>query len=397
MTGTARLPLTLLLCFLGAVCEGFDVQTAGVAAAGIRDELRPDAAALGLFFSVGGAGLLVGSLAGGWLSDRIGRKRVLVASVAAFGVFSFMTSLAPTMGLLTIARFLTGLGLGGAMPNLIALAADVSASGRRNASIAMAYIGMPLGAATASLCAVRVASGDWRMLFQIGGMAPLVITPLMALGLSDIPAARATRQREPDGVLVALFADGRQGTTLALWVAFFLIVLTLHLMLNWLPLLLIGRGLAKSQAALAQAGFNVGGASGALALGALLDTRWRRPAMVAGGVLLPVVLTTLALVPASVAGSFALALFLGGGILAVQVVGLAVANAAYPAGHRGIGVGSAIAAGRAGSLVGPLAASVMLGAGSSSASVLLALLPVVLLAVATTLTLGLRHAPSPGA
>jgi MFS transporter, AAHS family, 3-hydroxyphenylpropionic acid transporter len=75
---------------------------------------------------------------------------------------------------------------------------------------------------------------------------------------------------------------------------------------------------------------------------------------------------------------------------------LAVANVAYPAGHRGIGVGSAIASGRAGSLVGPLAASVMLGAGGSAASVLLALLPVVLLAIATTLALGLRHAPSDG-
>jgi MFS transporter, AAHS family, 3-hydroxyphenylpropionic acid transporter len=396
MNGTPRLPLTLLLCFLGAVCEGFDVQTAGVAAAGLRDELRPDPAALGVFFSVGGAGLLVGSLAGGWLSDRIGRKRVLVASVAAFGIFSLLTSLAPTMGLLTVARFLTGLGLGGAMPNLVALAADVSTSGRRNASIAMAYIGMPLGAATASLCAVLLAPEDWRMLFRIGGMAPLVIAPLMAMGLSEAPAAGAPRPRDRDGVVVALFGGGRQMTTVALWVAFFFIVLTLHLMLNWLPLLLIGRGLAKSQAALAQAGFNVGGASGALALGALLDTRWRRTAMVAGGVLLPVVLTTLALVPASVAGSFALALLLGGGILAVQVVGLAVANVAYPAGHRGIGVGSAIASGRAGSLVGPLAASVMLGAGGSAASVLLALLPVVLLAIATTLALGLRHAPAEG-
>ncbi len=390
MNGTSPLAMTLLLCFLGAVCEGFDVQTAGVAAAGIRDELHPGADALGLFFSAGGAGLLVGSLGGGWLSDRLGRKRVLIVSVAAFGVFSLLTSIAPTLGFLTIARFLTGLGLGGAMPNLVALAADVSAAHRRNGSIAMAYIGMPLGAATASLCAVLLAPDAWRMLFRIGGIAPLVIAPLMAVGLSRAPVARPQERREVMPALTALFGGGRAPTTVALWAGFFLIVLTLHLMLNWLPLLLIGRGLAKSHAAFAQAGFNVGGACGALALGALLDTGWRTRAMALSGVLLPLVITGLALLPVSVAGSFGLALLLGGGILAIQVIGLSVANSYYPGGSRGIGVGSAIAAGRLGSLVGPLVAGALLGAGRSSAQVLLGLLPVVLLAIAIAVVLGVR-------
>ena len=393
MNGTPGLAITLLLCFFGAVCEGFDVQTAGVAAAGIRDELHPAADALGLFFSAGGAGLLVGSLGGGWLSDRLGRKVVLVVSVAAFGVFSLLTSIAPTMQLLTGARFLTGLGLGGAMPNLVALAADVSSSRRRNGSIAMAYIGMPLGAATASLCAVMLAPDEWRMLFRIGGIAPLVIAPLMAMGLSNAAAARPQARRDGQAVGTALFGGGRAPTTLTLWAAFFLIVLTLHLMLNWLPLLLIGRGLAKSQAAFAQAGFNVGGACGALTLGALLDTRWRIRAMAVSGVVLPVVITGLALLPVSVAGSFVLALLLGGGILAIQVIGLSVANSYYPGANRGIGVGSAIAAGRLGSLVGPLVAAMLLGAGRSSEQVLIGLLPVVLLAIGLAVALGLRRAP----
>ena len=93
------------------------------------------------------------------------------------------------------------------------------------------------------------------------------------------------------------------------------------------------------------------------------------------------------------AGSFVLALLLGGGILAIQVIGLSVANSYYPGGNRGIGVGSAIAAGRLGSLVGPLVAAMLLGAGRSSAQVLIGLLPVVLLAIGLAVALGLRRAP----
>src|SRR5258708_11331665 len=142
---------TLGLCILGALCEGFDVQAAGVAAAGLRQELNPTAQALGLFFSASGAGLLIGALIGGRASDILGRKVVLVAAIAAFGICSLLTSAAPDISSLIGARFLTGLGLGGAMPNLIALAADASAPHDRSSSIAAAYVGMPLGGVIASL------------------------------------------------------------------------------------------------------------------------------------------------------------------------------------------------------------------------------------------------------
>ena len=88
--------VTLLLCALGAICEGFDLQAAGVAAAGLRLEFRPGAQAPGLFFAAGGAGLLLGALVGGHLADAIGRKPVLVASISAFGVLSLVTSAMPS-------------------------------------------------------------------------------------------------------------------------------------------------------------------------------------------------------------------------------------------------------------------------------------------------------------
>jgi len=105
---------TLWLCFLICLCEGIDLQAAGVAAGGIHAEFHADAAYFGYFFSASTLGLFVGALFGGRLSDRIGRRSVLLASVCAFGLFSLLTPLAWDLGSLTWARLFTGLGLGGA-------------------------------------------------------------------------------------------------------------------------------------------------------------------------------------------------------------------------------------------------------------------------------------------
>src|SRR5579863_10455 len=105
------------LCFLSALCEGFDVQAAGLAATGIARELHCTPADLGLFFSATGIGLLIGSVVGGTIADRRGRKLVLVASIGMFGAFSLVTAVMPSLWLLAGGRLLTGLGLGGALPN----------------------------------------------------------------------------------------------------------------------------------------------------------------------------------------------------------------------------------------------------------------------------------------
>src|SRR5258708_10820854 len=165
------------------MCEGMDVQAAGVAAGGIKLDLKPTPGQLGLFFAAANLGLLVGAVFGGRLSDRIGRKWVLTASIGVFGLCSILTAFAWDMSSLTAARLLTGLGLGGAMPNLIAMVADASHVRTRNAVIALTYVGMPLGGAVASAIVLGLPPGHWRWLFLIGGAAPLVIAPLMALVL----------------------------------------------------------------------------------------------------------------------------------------------------------------------------------------------------------------------
>lgn len=375
---------TVFFCFLGALCEGFDVQAAGVAAGGLSREFRPTPGALGIFFSASGAGLLIGAVVGGRVADRIGRKIVLVASTIAFGIFSILTSFAAGMASLTAMRFLTGLGLGAAMPNLIALAADVSRSRSRNTSIAISFIGMPLGGAVASLVVFLLPMDAWRSVFQAGGAAPLLIAPFMSRYLPATPPAAARTAnsgasiggRLSAGMWRELFGRGRSFSTLSLWLGFFLIVLTLHLMLNWLPLLLLGRGLLKSQASFAQFAFGVCGAAAAFCLGALLDSRWQRLSIAVSLIMCPVAMLLIAVAPPRAALLLGLASLLGSAILASQVIVYAVASAVYPVAARGTGVGAAVAAGRLGSLVGPLFAASLLASGRSSAQVLIGVLPI---------------------
>lgn len=373
--------IAVALCFAAAMCEGLDVQTAGVAAAGIRGAFHATPGELGWFFAAANLGLIAGALVGGRLADRIGRKPVLTVSLLVFGACSLLNGLTGDMTLLTAARLLTGLGLGGAMPNLIALVADAAGERSRNAVIATTYIGMPVGGTGASLLVLALGAEHWRLLFLIGGAAPLAIGLLLALCLRE-----PTR---PDGVLAPreagdfaeLFTEGRLARTLAIWTGFFAAALVLHLMLNWLPLLMQGRGLAKADAAAAQVAFNLMGAAGALITGLSLDSRLRRVGVVACLAAIPLALLLLAEAPAEVVGLSLAAGLLGAGVLAANVILYSAAGDCYPARVRGAGLGAAVGATRLGALAGPAVAGVLLTAGRSPAEVLTSLLPVVLAVV----------------
>lgn len=179
-------------------------------------------------------------------------------------------------------------------------------------------------------------------------------------------------------IIHELFGRRRVRNTLLLWISFFLIVLMLHLMLNWLPFLLTTRGLTKDSAMLAQAGFGIGGACIALGQAALLDSAWRRASIVVSVMALPLALVCVALLPAWPAALIALVLLLGGAILAQQVIVYSVGSACYSAEARATALGAAVAAGRAGSLAGPLFAAALLAGGRSAAQVLLGVLPIAL-------------------
>jgi len=389
--GRAR--LGIFLCFLGAFCEGIDLQAAGVAAAGIRQQFHPDNQLLSYFFSAGTLGLFFGAVIGGNLSDRMGRKGVLVASIACFGLFSLLTPIAWDMDSLIGARLLTGLGLGGALPNLIAIGSERAPPRRRSASVTLIYSAVPLGGALASLVSLLATPAQWRWIFIVGGVVPLAVAPVIGTWLREVRRPPDRGADHPG--LLAFLGGGRAGRTLLLWVSFFLALLTLYLLLNWLPTLLAGGGFDKAQIAVDMIAFNLGGCLSALYIGSHLETQLRHRGVLLTFAGLPLLLFLLAQGPrpALVAGLLVFAL--GAAAIGAQAILAAFAPLCYPTSSRGTGVGFAVGIGRIGSIVGPLLGAVLLGSGNSPSLVLMRLLPIVLLGSACAVTLAWRQPPGP--
>jgi len=382
--------IVIALCFAVAIPEGYDLQAIGVAAPRLIPALHLAKAQTGWAFSASLFGLIVGAMIGGWLADRVGRKPVLVASVAAFGVFTLATMLSTDFTSLFAWRFTTGLGLGGAMPNLIAMAREISSPQRRALTSSMMFAALPVGGAAAALFA-RYGAHDWRAIFLLGGTVPLALAVLVAWTLPEtLPAGETRADPREAGLdrntLAALFADGRAAATLSLWLAFILTNIIVYLLLNWLPTLAVAKGLGSASALFTSVGFNLGGIAGALLLALAVDRLGPRAPMAIGYASLVAVMIALALahgfiliVILSAAGGFL--------VLGVQYVLYGLTPSYYPAETRGATAGAAVGVGRVGSIMGPLVAGSLLSAGASASAVAFSMAPVALAAGATVLLL----------
>jgi MFS transporter, AAHS family, 3-hydroxyphenylpropionic acid transporter len=373
--------LTIGLCFLAALCEGIDLQAAGVAAAGIGAEFKPGPDQFGTFFSASTFGLFLGAIVGGRLADSIGRKWVLVVSIGLFGLFSLLTSVAPDINSLIWARALTGLGLGGALPMLLALVTESSRTEHQSARVAAVYAAMPLGGAGASLIIMLTATSHWRGIFVVGGVLPLLLAPLMAAMLPESAAfLRASQEAATlrEGSFGALLAKGRARRTLLLWASFLLELLLLYLLLNWLPLLLMSGGISNVEGAGAQIGFNLGGVFSAVLIGYLLGGRLRNLAIGVTFLALPILIVVLAKSPQEFAVIAPVVFLLGCAVLAAQAFLYTAAPINYPTRIRGIGVGAAVAFGRIGSILGPKLGGMLKAAAQTPSQLLMDLLPVVI-------------------
>jgi AAHS family 3-hydroxyphenylpropionic acid transporter len=378
--------ITVSLCYLIAVFEGVDLQAAGVAAPKLAPAFHLLPGQLGWFFSSSTFGLLLGAAAGGRLSDHFGRKAVLIAAVAVFGLMSIATGLCPNVDALLIARFLTGLGIGGALPNLVALVSENTPPALKNTSVGVLYAGLPSGGALASLVAALASAQSWSIVFFVGGIAPLIAVPLLVWLLPEsrqLQAAKRARAAGPSahrGFFFALFGQGRAACTLPLWLGFFLALLTMYLLLNWLPTLLVSRGMSRADASLVQLSFNLLGALGSICTGLSMDRIPLRAVVIAAFVSAAACLLLLANVPPELSAALAVGGLVGITMSATQALLYSLAPGVYPTEVRGTGVGSAVAVGRIGSAVGPLLAGALLTSGRAPQQVLQLLVPVMLVA-----------------
>ncbi|GGE98929.1 MFS transporter [Aliidongia dinghuensis] len=414
------------LCALIALLDGFDTQAIAYVAPVIAEQWRMNIAGFGTIFGAGLAGLTLGAFILSPAADFFGRKRVILLSILIFGLFSLVTASAHSMDQLLLYRLLTGLGLGGAMPNIIALTAEYSPSRLRATLVTVMFCGFPFGSTVGGLIsAPLIAAYGWPSVFVTGGVAPLAILLLLAVWMPEsvrylvargAPAERVRAilahldpsliaQAAPDAVcrlnepavegfpVAELFLEGRARTTALLWVAFFMNLLVMYFLVNWLPSLLRGTGLPMRVAILSTAVLNLGGVVGAIALGRMIDRL--NPHLVLGSAYAASA-AFIAVVAFSASDLWVLmpATFLAGfGVVGAQIGMNALAAGVYPTAIRSTGVGWALGVGRIGSIIGPVAGGLLLGAGWGTEDVVLAAVVPALLASTAVFALGRHRVP----
>jgi AAHS family 4-hydroxybenzoate transporter-like MFS transporter len=408
------------LCFLVVALDGFDVAIVGHIAPALRAEWSLGVAALGPLFAAGLFGLMVGALVVGPLADRYGRKTMLIVSVVCFGAVSVVSALSNDIVTLNVLRFLTGLGLGGAMPTAITLTSEFCPTPRRSSLVTIMFCGFTLGSAVGGLVAAQVVTDyGWRPLLVAGGVAPLLLVPVLWWAMPEsvrylagrrdgAPRIVATLQRiaadanlegatfnEPRGrkesPVRALFAVDLRTGTLLLWLTFFMSLLVVYLLSNWMPTLIQRSGLSLRGASLITASFQLGGTVGAIVLGWLMDRL--NPHHVLGVAYLAaagfvtimgLATTTPWLMTAAVFGA-------GFCVSGSQIGANALAAEFYPTACRATGVSWALGIGRSGSIVGSLVGGLMLTQGWGLGTVYgLVAIPVSIAAV-SILSLGLSR------
>lgn len=376
----------VFFCFLVIMLEGFDIQAAGVAAPKLVPDFGLQPAQVGAFFSSSAVGVLIFAAIGGMLADRYGRKPVLIVSTFTFGLFCLVTPFAPGFEALITIRFLTGAGLGAAFPVVIALTSDHSPISQKKRWIGIVYSAISLGG---MLAAGVIATGlfpGWREVFYIGGILPMLIAAAMVYGLPDSrPAKTAVKTATALAGWRDILGPSKLAITLSLWLATFLTLAVMYLLVMWLPSLMAAKGLARGDAAIVQMLYNLGSTVAAFVVGFALDKRHVYAVPTIGYLILAAAAAYLGGMPVNVIIGSIVGFALGVGCTTGQTLLYAFAPLCYPVEIRATGVGYAIAAGRAGTMVGPFVAGLLLSAGLTVDQVLLILVPVALATLAVAL------------
>jgi len=294
--------LIFALCFCIVLLDGFDTAAIGYIAPSLVSEWGLPKPALAPVLSAALFGLAGGALCAGPLSDRFGRKPILITSVLLFGIACLGSSQSGDLRSLTVFRFITGLGLGAAMPNAVTLMSEFCPDGKRATLTNAMFCGFPLGAAFGGfLAAWMIPLWGWRSVLMLGGIAPLFLTALMMLVLPEsirYMVAKQQRLEKIRSVLMrisseaadatsfvkteqAVASEGQSGAalvisrpyavgTVMLWTAYFMGLVIFYALINWMPVLFKDAGMDPRTATLISALFPLGGV-GAVFFGWLMD------------------------------------------------------------------------------------------------------------------------------
>ncbi|MFM0002988.1 MULTISPECIES: MFS transporter [Paraburkholderia] len=374
--------LVFLMCFVIVVLDGFDTAAIGFIAPSLLTQwhlAKPDLAPV---LSAALFGLAFGALVSGPLSDRVGRRSLMIASVFLFGVACLVSAFSTNIGQLTALRFITGVGLGAAMANAVTMMDEFCPTRRRATVTSLMCCGFPLGAALGGLLAAwLIPHAGWRSVLMLGGVAPILHGVLLWLKMPESvrfmvangkPAARirttlarisveaihargfALTERAPGtgdkGLGVVLSRSYIVGS-LMLWLAAFMGLLIFYALINWMPILLKDAGLSQKSATLISALFPLGGV-GAVLCGVLMD-RFNANLVIAACYLLAAIsLFGIGETAGHVALLVPMVLVSGVLMNTAQASINALAAAFYPTEGRGTGVAWMLGMGRFGGIAG---------------------------------------------
>ncbi|MEQ1884507.1 MAG: MFS transporter [Bryobacteraceae bacterium] len=374
----------MVLCTICLIMDGFDVQAMGyVAPALIRDWQIPNSA-LGPVFSAALFGVLIGSLGTSMLADRIGRRPVLIGASLYFSALTLLTARASTVNEMLLIRFLAGIGLGGIMPNTMALVGEYAPARLRITAMVIVSNGFNAGAALGGFVAAwLIPAFGWRSVFLFGGLIPLVIATLMFFLLPESlqflvvrkkstaliakwlkrvdPAAPVgdgveytAREESKKGVPAAnLFREGRATVTLLMWVMNFTNLLNLYFLSSWIPTVVRDLGFSTQTAVLAGATVQMGGTIGTFFIGWLTEKFGFVKILMPTFLLACVSISFIGYPGLAVTTLFVVVFLSGLGIMSGQSSINSLSAVFYPTDLRSTGIGFGLGIGRMGAIVGP--------------------------------------------
>ena len=373
------------LCFVIVLLDGFDTAAIGYIAPSLIKDWGVTKPMLGPVLSAALFGLAAGALSAGPLADRLGRKRVLVGSVAVFAVACLASAFAQDLTQLSLLRFVTGVGLGAAMPNAVTLTSEYCPEKKRALITNLMFSGFPLGAAFGGfLAAWMIPTFGWRSVLLLGGIVPLVLVLLLVVVLPESvrymvaqgwpterirrvlrriageQAARADGFVMPEpapmsgavqsGASIVLSPAYRLGSAM-MWLAYFMGLVIFYALINWMPILFKDAGLEPKTATLIAALFPLGGV-GAVFFGWLMD-RYNANRVIAVGYALTAVAIWAIGQAAGSLGGLVVIVFVAGTLMNTAQSSMpALAAAYYPTRGRATGVAWMLGIGRFGGIAG---------------------------------------------
>jgi MFS transporter, AAHS family, 4-hydroxybenzoate transporter len=407
------------LCTLIQICDGYDINSIGWAAPSLTHVWNLPGPAFTTAFLWSSIGIMVGALSGGPIGDRIGRKPLLLASVAVFGIASLLSAFAPSLFVLSILRFFTGLGIGGAFPGAATLAGDYAPHRLRATMIMATFTGAPLGGFVGGqIVAVLLPHFGWRVIFFLGGAFPLALVAILAAWLPESPRFLARKPNLSPGQAALLqrlgiaagpaelhsvdiaranpirmlFGEGYALQTVLLWVIFFCSLMNLFLFGYWLPEVLHLIGMTPAGAVFASSLRDFGAIFAVLYLGLLIDRVGPGRSLAFHYALGAVFIAVISLSGAALSYGILLAIIFlcGMTIIGSQTGANATCGKLYPARMRTSGLGWALGIGRLGGIAAPVLGGYLLSLGMPPTQIFLSACGFAVIAAVATGLLALR-------